>query len=119
MNGSGSEVVSDEERAEQDKYLEERMRGLEELREAGASAQQWLDTPLGKAVILAIRNNKFDAMQMAVSQGADDKIKEAQYSYQVWEGVEAVIGAIITDGVAAATDLYTIHKGHEHDTGNS
>lgn len=120
MSMIGSDELSEDQLKDQDVYAEQVTKVLESAAQASDDARKWLNTPLGKAVRLAIQNNKGVAMQAAATAKTEDGRIEAQKDFAVWCNVESIFGAIISEGVEAlkqltlAADSYNLDEDIDH-----
>ena len=102
-NFGGSDALSPEQIAAQDRYSEQLTVRYERAAQASSDTRQWLNTPLGKAIRETIAANKFEAMTRGVD-GESDNTK-ARFDYDVWCAVEGVFTQIIVEGVEALKSL--------------
>lgn len=106
LNFAGNDEITDEERTAIDRGMDDHVAQLEKVAATSLEAKAWLNTALGKAVRLAIINNKIAAMKIVMKSGLDSgDLKEAQLEYAVWEKVEAIFGAVISEGQDALKRL--------------
>jgi hypothetical protein len=109
-------MAMDEEIFEDSEYTSEEQRTLEADVEKvliewrakvtdADNARQWLNTNLGKRVLVALKTNQMAAMKKCITATDANLIKEAQFDYKVYCQVETIIGSVIMEGQQALSEL--------------
>ena len=98
----------------EDRYIqEEAEKVLVELRAKTVDAENakaWLNTPLGKRLIVILKKNQMAAMRKCIKTIDHNQTQAARFDYEVYCRVETVLGLIITDGESALRELDELQR---------